>query len=80
MAKKDQITIHVKHDKSMKTMDLVNCITGFAMSDDCAGDNAVALMEQTVGRLLVLRDRVMFMSAGLIVTNLVWIGHALEWY
>jgi hypothetical protein len=77
---KDKLMTHVRHDPSMSTMDLANCVTGFAMSDDCVGDNAVDLMEQTVGRLLVLRDRVMFMSAGLIVTNLVWIGHALEWY
>ena len=77
---KNKMMIHIRHDPSMSTMDLVNCVTGFAMSDDCVGDEAVDLMEQTVGRLLVLRDKLVFMTVGLIVTNLVWIGHALEWY
>jgi len=80
MTKKDQTTVYVRHDRSMKTMDIVDCITGFAMSDDCVGNNAVALMEQTAGRLLVLRDRLMFMSSGFIVSNLAWVGHALGWY
>lgn len=77
---KDKMMIHIRHDPSISTMDLVNCVTGFAMSDDCVGYAAVDLMEQTVGRLLVLRDKLMFMSAGFIVSNLAWVGHALGWY
>lgn len=77
---KDKMMIHIRHDPSMSTMDLINCVTGFAMSDDCVGDNALDLMEQTVGRLLFQDKTIAFLGAGLIVTNLAWLGYALGWY
>lgn len=72
--------IDVYHNPRISDGDMLMCLLGFMESEDCINEDSESLIEQTVGRIIHLRNIIRFWFTGLVITNVVWGLHFLGYF
>ena len=66
--------VRIPHLPQLSSEFVVDCLVDFVMSGDCCAD-AIPLVYQAAGRIHVQKTLINFLSAGLLVTNGLWVAY-----
>lgn len=70
--------VGIRHDVTIRTEAILHCLYMLMCSEEIDDEDSF-LVEIAMGRIIAFRKSIIFLSMGLLVTNLFWIANYCGW-